>query len=225
MEKFNRMAMNPKDKPTCDFCNDTGEHLCPDVAEPIPIPCTKKGCPTQDTPAQAKVFYVPDYSCSAEAVDHGIKVVRADEFDRVCAENAELKEDAAKFEEWSERQSAQYHKVCAELASVKAERDAVCELIDGETTVISNLVKERDDLKREVEELKMQLASSEPDDERFTCDDVVMLLKDDVKKLRQALEKCAEPHRWHAPCLSCGPKITEAGCYIARAALAGKGDV
>jgi hypothetical protein len=30
---------------TCDFCHGTGTHLCPDVAEPITIRCTKKGCP------------------------------------------------------------------------------------------------------------------------------------------------------------------------------------
>lgn len=29
----------------CDFCYGTGEHLCPDVPQPILIKCTKKGCP------------------------------------------------------------------------------------------------------------------------------------------------------------------------------------
>lgn len=28
----------------CSYCNGTGKHLCPDVAEPILIDCTKKGC-------------------------------------------------------------------------------------------------------------------------------------------------------------------------------------
>lgn len=39
------------------------------------------------------------------------------------------------------------------------------------------------------------------------------------RRLREALEKCAEPHRWHAPCIHCGPSIIEQGCYVARAAL------
>lgn len=28
----------------CDFCNNTGQHYAPDVAEPILITCSKKGC-------------------------------------------------------------------------------------------------------------------------------------------------------------------------------------
>lgn len=28
----------------CDFCQGTGQHLSPDVAEPILIKCSKKGC-------------------------------------------------------------------------------------------------------------------------------------------------------------------------------------
>lgn len=28
----------------CDFCHGTGEHLSPDVVQPIVIPCSKKGC-------------------------------------------------------------------------------------------------------------------------------------------------------------------------------------
>lgn len=39
-------------------------------------------------------------------------------------------------------------------------------------------------------------------------------------RLVEALEKCARPNTWHAPCLHCGEKIIEAGSYIAREALA-----
>lgn len=31
-------------KRDCMHCADMGVHLCPDVAEPILIPCCKKGC-------------------------------------------------------------------------------------------------------------------------------------------------------------------------------------
>lgn len=44
-------------------------------------------------------------------------------------------------------------------------------------------------------------------------------LEAEVKRLREAFLKCAEPSRYHAPCPSCGPKIVEQGCYIAHAAL------
>lgn len=39
-------------------------------------------------------------------------------------------------------------------------------------------------------------------------------------ELVRALERCADPTRWHAPCPFCGSKLIEAGCYIAREALA-----
>lgn len=42
------------------------------------------------------------------------------------------------------------------------------------------------------------------------------------QKLREALQKCADPHRYHAPCPHCCQTITECGSYIARAALAQK---
>lgn len=32
----------------CSFCKDTGYHLCPDVAEPVLIKCTKKGCRSRE---------------------------------------------------------------------------------------------------------------------------------------------------------------------------------
>jgi hypothetical protein len=32
-------------KQVCDFCQGTGQHLSPDVAEHVFIPCSKKGCP------------------------------------------------------------------------------------------------------------------------------------------------------------------------------------
>ena len=28
----------------CNFCGNSGTHLCPDVSEVIVIPCSKKGC-------------------------------------------------------------------------------------------------------------------------------------------------------------------------------------
>jgi len=28
----------------CDFCQNTGEHACPDVAQIVIIPCSKKNC-------------------------------------------------------------------------------------------------------------------------------------------------------------------------------------
>ena len=46
----------------------------------------------------------------------------------------------------------------------------------------------------------------------------------EIERLREALLKCAEPSRYHAPCPSCGPKIVEQGCYIARAALGASND-
>lgn len=33
-----------ENKTPCDYCDNTGQHLCPDVAEPILVPCAKKGC-------------------------------------------------------------------------------------------------------------------------------------------------------------------------------------
>lgn len=45
-----------------------------------------------------------------------------------------------------------------------------------------------------------------------------------IAELEAALRKCAEPSRYHAPCPSCGPRMTEQGCYIARAALGDKHD-
>lgn len=41
-----------------------------------------------------------------------------------------------------------------------------------------------------------------------------------VKEAMTALDKCGEPNRYHAPCLTCGPKTVEKGCYIARATFA-----
>lgn len=40
----------------------------------------------------------------------------------------------------------------------------------------------------------------------------------------EALQKCADPHRYHAPCPHCCQTITECGSYIARAALKGTSD-
>lgn len=28
----------------CPYCNGNGTHMCPDVAEPIVVPCSFKGC-------------------------------------------------------------------------------------------------------------------------------------------------------------------------------------
>lgn len=39
-------AMNPE--AWCSFCKNTGQHLCPDVAEPILIDCTNKKCPVRE---------------------------------------------------------------------------------------------------------------------------------------------------------------------------------
>lgn len=63
--------------------------------------------------------------------------------------------------------------------------------------------------------LTTALESGEPGDVVFMCG--MMLVE--IERLRDALEKCAEPHRWHAPCTACGPTIVETGCYIARRAL------
>lgn len=35
-------------EPKCPFCNNTGFHLCPDVAEPVLVRCSRKGCPIVD---------------------------------------------------------------------------------------------------------------------------------------------------------------------------------
>jgi hypothetical protein len=31
----------------CDYCKDTGKHLCPDVTEPILVNCSSKVCKTK----------------------------------------------------------------------------------------------------------------------------------------------------------------------------------
>lgn len=46
-------------------------------------------------------------------------------------------------------------------------------------------------------------------------------LEAENQRLREALQKCADPHRYHAPCVHCCQTITECGSYIARAALKG----
>lgn len=28
----------------CNFCQNTGKHLCPDIVQPVEIACSKKGC-------------------------------------------------------------------------------------------------------------------------------------------------------------------------------------
>lgn len=54
----------------------------------------------------------------------------------------------------------------------------------------------------------------------------IFVLKEDHDRLtrklaeaRSALEKCAKPSTWHAPCIHCGEKMIEAGNYIARDAI------
>lgn len=49
-------------------------------------------------------------------------------------------------------------------------------------------------------------------------------LEAENKRQREALQKCADPHRYHAPCPHCCQTITECGSYIARAALKGVSD-
>lgn len=59
--------------PDCDFCNDTGVHLCPDVDEAVMIKCSKIGCKTR---AALEGLYGPPHRRSRLDEEYIMAVVR-----------------------------------------------------------------------------------------------------------------------------------------------------
>jgi len=70
----------------CDFCKNTGKHLCPEIAEPILINCTKKGCAYGEIERLKGLVEKADdmalsiVNCSAYELDNGLAQNLAEQF-------------------------------------------------------------------------------------------------------------------------------------------------